>query len=342
MTTITEVSRTLNVSTRMLRYYEQQGLIASCRRPDYAYRLYDAENVSRLRIILVLRKLRVPLKAIAEILTDCDASAAVAVLQERVREVEGEIRSMAAIRDMLTLFIQRISGAQDLSQRVALMGDDGMLRAVQALGLSNPTLKEKVIMSEMNQAEMEQWKRLNVRFIMLPPMTVAAFHYIGPDPEEHVGEMASRFVQESHLYEVKPDSRMFGFNHPNPSPDRPHYGYENWLSIPEDMEVPAPGVKKRFPGGLYAAHAIDFGNFHEWQWLYEWVENNPDWMGVNVPEGPEIMFGGLEEHLNWVYAAHQGWPEDGVPGKIDLLLPVERRRSAQAKLSGAADGGKTE
>ncbi len=326
MTTITEVSRALNVSTRMLRYYEQQGLITSARKPDYAYRVYDAENVNRLRIILVLRKLRVPLAAIATILTNCDAGEAVAILQTRVQEVEGEIRSLAAIRDALTMFVQRISGAADMAERVALLGDEGLLKAVQALGLSNSTLKEKVIMSEINHAEQEQWRKLNVRFLHLPPMTVAAFHYIGPDPEDHAGDRASRFVQESHLYEAKSDSRMFGFNHPNPSPDRPHYGYEVWLTIPEDFDVPAPGVKKRFPGGLYAAHAIDFGSFHEWGWLAQWVENSPDWEGNGSPEGPENMFGGLEEHLNWVYAAHMGWPEDGVPGRIDLLHPIRKRK----------------
>ena len=103
MTTITEVSRALGVSTRMLRYYEQQGMITSARKPDYAYRVYDAENVNRLRIILVLRKLRVPLAAIAAILTDCDADEAVAILQTRVQEVEGEMRSLAAIREVLSL-----------------------------------------------------------------------------------------------------------------------------------------------------------------------------------------------------------------------------------------------
>ena len=325
MTTITEVSRTLDVSTRMLRYYEQQGLITSLRRPDYAYRVYDEENVNRLRIILVLRKLRVPLKDIAAILTDCDAGEAVAILQTRVQEVEGEIRSLMAIRDALTMFISRIAGAQDAARRIELLGDKDLLRVVRALSLSNPTLKEKVIMSEINQAEQEQWRKLNVRLIQLPPMTVAAFHYIGPDPEEHAGDMAGRFVRESRLYEVKPDSRMFGFNHPNPTPDRPHYGYEVWLIIPDDMDVPAPGEKKRFPGGLYAAHAIDFGNFHEWGWLAQWVENSPDWAGNGSPEGHQNMFGGLEEHLNWVRAAHLGWPEDGLSGKIDLLHPIRKK-----------------
>ena len=64
MLTITEVTRTHAVSTRMLRYYEQQGLLCSQRREGYAYRVYDEENIARLRLILVLRKLRIPLKRI--------------------------------------------------------------------------------------------------------------------------------------------------------------------------------------------------------------------------------------------------------------------------------------
>jgi len=240
--------------------------------------------------------------------------------------VEGEMRSLTAIREVLTMFIGRIAGVQDAARRIELLGDEDLLRAVRALSLSNPTLKEKVIMSDINHAEQEQWRKLNVRLILLPPMTVAAFHYVGPDPEDHAGDMASRFVQESRLYELKPDSRMFGFNHPNPMPERPHYGYEVWVSIPEDFDVPAPGEKKVFPGGLYAAHAIDFGNFHEWGWLAQWVENSPEWEGNGSPEGPENMFGGLEEHLNWVRAAHMGLPEDGLSGKIDLLHPIRKRK----------------
>lgn len=34
----------------MLRYYEQMGLIKSNRKKDYAYRVYDEDAISRLRI----------------------------------------------------------------------------------------------------------------------------------------------------------------------------------------------------------------------------------------------------------------------------------------------------
>lgn len=325
MLTITEVTRTHDVSARMLRYYEQQGLIASQRREGYAYRVYDGENITRLRLILVLRKLRVPLKSIAAILSTGDAGEAVRVLRERIAEIDGEQRALSAIREMLTLFIQRIGLSATTSERLALLGNEELLSAVTALGLSSTTLKEKTLMNELNQTDNARWKTLNVRYVMLPACPVAAFHYIGADPETHVDEMASRFVRESRLYDVKPDARMFGFNHPNPSPDQEHYGYEIWVTIPDGMDVPAPGVKKTMPGGLYAAHTIDFPNFHEWQWLYEWGENNDKYMPGGPDCTPENMFGGLEEHLNWVYSAQHGPQEDNPPIRLDLLMPIRKR-----------------
>lgn len=320
MLTITEVSRTHDVSARMLRYYEQQGLIVSRRREGYAYRVYDEENIARLRLILVLRKLRVPLKSISAILQTGNAEEAVRVLQSRIQEIDEERRTLDTIRSLLAVFVERI-GAASAAQRLALLGDEALLSAVNALGLSNTTLKEKTLMNDLQNADTARWKTLNVRYVMLPETTVAAFHYIGPDPEDHVGTLAEAFVRDSQLYTRKPDARMFGFNAPNPSPEREHYGYEVWITIPEDTDVPAPGVKKTMPGGLYAAHTIDFPNFHEWQWLLEWGENNQQY----IPAGsgsPEDMFGGLEEHLNWVMCAQEG---NQLPIRLDLLLPIRKR-----------------
>lgn len=63
----------------MLRYYEQIGLIESKRKDDYAYRVYDEEAICRLRQIIILRKLRVPVKQIIRILNNFDAAAAVQI-----------------------------------------------------------------------------------------------------------------------------------------------------------------------------------------------------------------------------------------------------------------------
>lgn len=45
------------------------------------------------------------------------------------------------------------------------------------------------------------------------------------------------------IYEIKPDAGLFGFNHPNPGMrEDGKYGYEDWVTIPEDMEVPENGI----------------------------------------------------------------------------------------------------
>ncbi|MDE7280188.1 MAG: GyrI-like domain-containing protein, partial [Ruminiclostridium sp.] len=128
------------------------------------------------------------------------------------------------------------------------------------------------------------------------------------------------------LYEIKPDARYFGFNHPNPGIlEEGIHGYEVWVTIPDDMEVPEPLVKKKFPGGLYAVMTIRFPEFQRWADLSRWVENNGVYEPDYSPLGEEIMGGCLEEHLNWVYACHLGWPEDGLTGQLDLMFPIKKR-----------------
>lgn len=164
-----------------------------------------------------------------------------------------------------------------------------------------------------------------VRIVLLPPYTVASYQFTGDAPEEVVGEVMCAFIRSSKLYEKKPDARLFGFNHPDPEPGSDYHGYEDWVTIPDDMEVPAPLVKKHFPGGLYAAYAINFPDFHEWKFLVKWVENNETYQANYHDRARKDMGGCLEEHLNWVYCAHMGWPDKGIGGKLDLLLPIKLR-----------------
>jgi len=162
-----------------------------------------------------------------------------------------------------------------------------------------------------------------VRIVLLPPCTVAAYQFIGDNPEETAGEVMSAFIRSSGLYEKKPDARMFGFNHPDPNPGDGGHGYEEWVTIPDDMEVAEPLTKKQFGGGLYAAYTISFPDFHEWRFLAEWVKDNETYQADYHEREMRDMGGCLEEHLNWVYSSHMGWPENGIDGKIDLLLPIK-------------------
>ena len=325
--TVSEVSRDFGVSTRMLRYYEQEGLITSKRRDDYAYRIYDEAAVRRLRQILLLRKLRIPLKQIAVILNSADRSETVSILIDKIKELEEEITSLKIIRDILSEIV--VKGETEINKLI----DEKLSVIVRTIPSSN-NLEENTNMNE-NENKLEQLEKANqtideissdIRIVQLPPFTVASNHYIGHDPESVVDKPVDKFIRESKLYEIKPDARYFGFNHPNPGIlEEGIHGYEVWVTIPDDMKVPEPLTKKKFPGGLYAVMTIRFPEFQRWADLTRWAENNGIYEPNYSPLGEEIMGGCLEEHLNWVYDSHNGWPEDGLTGQLDLMIPIKKR-----------------
>jgi DNA-binding transcriptional MerR regulator/DNA gyrase inhibitor GyrI len=321
--TISQVSKDFNVSTRMLRYYEQMGLLPSQRKEDYAYRVYDENAVRRLQYIILLRKLRIPLKQIALIFKAPEQIRIIEIFQKNIEELNDEITALDTIRSVLKIFVSRLNESTGTTIKLDLLREADIIKVIEPLTLSRINFKEERSMEELNKASEELSKLRNVRIVLLPPCTVASYHFIGENPEETVGDVIDKFIRESKLYEMKPDARMFGFNHPNPSPNRTHYGYEDWVTIPEDMEVPPPLVKKRFEGGMYAAHTITFPDFHEWKLLSKWVEESDKYASNYSDQGKEIMGGCLEEHLNWIYSSHIGWPENGIDGHIDLLLPVK-------------------
>lgn len=322
--TISEVSRQYQISTRMLRHYEKLGLIASTRRAGYAYRTYDGEAVRRVQQIIILRKLQIPLKKIREMM-DGTGEDAVRILRERLRDMDESVETAEAMRSALKKLLELIQA--EAGNHMDSLSAPAVAELVQLLPMEKHHLKEEKKVSETKQM-IE--KGSCVRILMLPPCTVAAYQYIGEEPEAHVGDVMDPFIRSSRLYERKPDARYFGFNHPDPEEGASVYGYEVWVTIPEDMEVPPPLVKKHFPGGLYAAYTIHFPDFFEWQFLHQWAEQSQQYEPAMAPREEKNMGGALEEHLNWVYSAHMGWPENGIDGKLDLLLPIRPRKKGGA------------
>jgi len=187
-------------------------------------------------------------------------------------------------------------------------------------------------MDEFNQAS-EKLKKLtdrDVRIVYLPPMTVASVHIVGQDAEgnhaEHTcSKILDAFIECVNLKKVYPAARSFGFNNPDAIPDDdPTHGYERWISIPDDMEIPEPLVKKRLEGGMYAAHVIPFGAWDEgWLPLHSWVDNSDRftfrWRTI---DGGYDLCGWLEEHLNY-----WDWYDtyEGKVNQVDLLMPIKLR-----------------
>lgn len=127
--------------------------------------------------------------------------------------------------------------------------------------------------------------------------------------------------------------RRYGFNHPNPTDETGYHGYEAWVTIPDDIEVTDPLEKKKFCGGLYAAHMITFGNFNEWDAFLEWIMKNDRYEFSGDLQDQEHMCGLMEEHLN--FYSHIDQPNvDLEQLQLDLLMPVKEKHIEKERKHG--------
>ncbi len=318
--TISQVAKHYDLSTRTLRYYEEIGLLPSHREEDYAYRLYDEEALKRLNHIVVLRKLRIPLKQIGDLLDQKDINTALQTFEDNIRLMDKEISALLTIRDFLSVLVKRIN--ENLTPRVSteILGDNFLFEIIETLTDQEQVTEEDYSMEALEKSSETLSVLKDVRIIHLPPLTVASSHYFGKNPEDNAMSMLSEFIRTTRLAEIKPDLRIFGFNNPSEQDAEGNYGYEFWVTIPDDFHVTVQVVKKHFDGGLYGAHAIQMGNFHEWQWLYEWVKASDKYeLDAREPLG---MGGGIEEHLN-PYAYYMlNEPDQAKFEQLDLLIPI--------------------
>lgn len=326
--TISQVSKDFSISTRTLRYYEQIGLITSVRKEDFAYRVYDMEAITRLRQIIILRKLRIPLKQIAEILQSANASVAIEAFERNLIEIEDEITALSTIRSVIKAFIEHLNLGSTV---FALPDDEGLLEIVDLLTVSKINFKEEKSMEQLNKAseKLSKMEDKDVRIVYLPPMTVAAAYASGEDSEGKTASMIMQFVNESGLLKIKPDARSFGFDCSKEAAvlGEPSHVYEMWVSVPDNMEISVPLVKRTFDGGLYAAHVLRTWDFEDWRLLKEWVNasdkydndwDSPRWIS------PETVAGqGFEETLNFYNFVQKGGKMEDL--QLDLLFPIKEK-----------------
>jgi DNA gyrase inhibitor GyrI len=208
---------------------------------------------------------------------------------------------------------------------------DDIVGIVDTLGVVKPKIKEETSMSELNQAseKLEKLTDRDVRIIYLPPMTVASAHYIGEDCESVVCGMIDKFIEDTDLLSYKPDVRHFTFNNPEATATGPSVGFECWISIPDDWEVPEPLRKVQFFGGLYAVHSIDFTQFDHYGLLWKWIEEKE---GVEHAWG-DVRWTPHDEHASWCLdeslpnkAFRKMHPDSKMEDYLDIMIPIKEKK----------------
>ncbi len=150
LATISEVTKHFGVTTRMLRYYEQIGLLQSLKKQEYAYRVYDEAAVTRLQQIILLRKLRIPLKQISKIFADPDLDTMLEVFIQNLNEINDEITALQTMRMILGNFVDALQKNTGQSLKAILLSDQAMLQAINALSLTKIQFKEEKSMDQLN------------------------------------------------------------------------------------------------------------------------------------------------------------------------------------------------
>lgn len=102
-----ELADRAGVNAETIRYYEQRGVLPEASRTPAGYRIYNEEDVRRLRFVQRAQDLGFTLSEIAELLDLRDDGGAPADdvrrrAQEKLAEVNGKIRDLQQIRDVLS------------------------------------------------------------------------------------------------------------------------------------------------------------------------------------------------------------------------------------------------
>jgi len=286
---------------------------------DYAYRVYDESAIRRLRQIIILRKLRVPVKQIREIFGNSDAVSVIEIFECNISELDEQITALSTVKSILGRLVHELQEKANMCLQLDYLGDNSVFAIVDSISLPKNTIQEEKSMDDLKMASksLDKLKDSDVRIVYVPPMTVAAAYVTG-EFEWGVGPEATskieKFVQETDLLKIKPDARAMGFTFSSETPPKE---YEAWVSIPEDMEVKAPLTKKTFGGGMFAAHVLPDWDFGYWNRLEEWVSASEKYeQAEGVPH--------FEEVLNYFYLMQNGAKMEDT--QLDLLFPIKARK----------------
>ncbi len=105
---IGDVAKLTGLSTKTIRFYEDEGCIPPVARSESGYRVYSQGDVWRLRLVKQIRLLGLPLADVKPLVsqsmdTECNVFAGdlTSMLQRQKLEIESRIMELESLRDQI-------------------------------------------------------------------------------------------------------------------------------------------------------------------------------------------------------------------------------------------------
>jgi DNA-binding transcriptional MerR regulator len=249
---INDLTRQLGLSSRTLRYYEEIGLIESVRPAFETYRSYDAENIERLRQIMILRKMQIPVKDIIDIYRSKDMSVVVDTFVKRIRAIDEEVAALSELKRVVNEFLQAMqkSGISKISALPFLY--EKMEKQLETLERDKPTTY-----TELSALSEKLEKPPEPSIINLPPMRV-----LSSCRKDNTSDTEGfwRYIHEQGIAAGEPGRHdQFEF--------QTESGDAVMLYIPDDFANDSEFTYYTFEGGLFATANVYLdedlgGRFH--------------------------------------------------------------------------------
>ena len=239
---ITDLAPQLGLTSRSLRYYEEAGLIQSVRLPGEKYRFFDAANIERLKQIIVLRKMMIPIKDILRIYQSSDMSVVVEVFVGRIQAIDQEAAALSELRRITDEFLQTMlkNGVRKISALPLLY--EALIN--QEIGQASVKSRPPVPYDELAVVSAQLARPAEPSIVRLPAMRVLSSR-LKESPQASASDEFWRWVQ------------MRGLSPGNPGAhDRFEFQADGddvtLLRIADDFFNDSPYLDYKINGGLFA------------------------------------------------------------------------------------------
>ena len=279
---INEVVENFGISSRTLRYYEEVGLLWSNHPENKAQRYYDATALERLKQIIVLRKLQIPVKDIIKIYKSESMPALIQAFVGKLESLDTEITALSKLRRLVDEFLHNmiINGIKKISAITLLYEETEKRLAIK-------DTNEPISFEELAETSREVLKLDDIRIIRLPPMRMLTSRHKTGEIEELDGNKMQNLFTPFGFTPI-PGMRDC-FMRKEPSGD-----YTMHIKIPDNYKNNTIYQDEQMPGGLYAVASTYFESLDDtFILLRQWVESSEHFQPD--PTRPEI----LEEILPW-------------------------------------------
>ena len=308
---INEVVDNYGISSRTLRYYEEVGLIWSSRPDMKQQRYYDAAALERLKQIVILRKLQIPVKDIVLIFDSESTTALIQAFVDKLDSLNTEISALSELRKLVDEFLNKMldSGIKKISAITLLYEEtEKRLSVAKSLNPNNVGKEESITLEKLSEISREVLKLHDVRIIRLPQRRVLTSRM-------KTGQLV--WLDEDKMINLFAE---FGFV-PEPGLRNCFFrklSADEWqmeIHIPDDYVNETVYEDAVSSGGLYAIASSFMEDMDEtFLLLRKWI-NKSDIYQLDTSERSEM----IEEILPWDIASKLGKYQQ------DIFIPIQMK-----------------